>query len=385
MAGLLGEAKAGKAKLFLQFGGQGAPWYKELSKYYSEPAFGRFFDAALNAIDEERSRVEGSVGLPYGLDARAWLDDESKIPSEEYLGCAAVSIPMIQMTQLAHLENLLNSGLKLSELVSYSLGASGHSQGLIPAGLVALNKSGDDYYEAVARFMKYLLYLGVSAQKAFPHFAPAPEETARSEKLGAGAPSPMVAVLGEDHGFIENLVKETNQSLPADQQIYISLYNTPANRILSSFRASLVTFHEKHAAVLQEKGIKFVYLRTTCPFHSAHMEPIREIFEPEIKHVGFDYSGNDLTIPVYSFFDGTDLKQTGAGMPQRMYVDMAINTLYWDRSMKVVAQNKSITHVLDFGPGKTSQRLSTDTLKGLNCETPVLAAAVPKDLKTIQG
>ena len=55
--------------------------------------------------------MDGTVGLPHGLDARAWLDNEASIPSDDYLACAAVSIPMIQITQLAHLENLILKGI----------------------------------------------------------------------------------------------------------------------------------------------------------------------------------------------------------------------------------------------------------------------------------
>ncbi|MCB1309712.1 MAG: ACP S-malonyltransferase [Leptospiraceae bacterium] len=380
---LLQQAEAGSARLYLQFGGQGAPWYKELSKYYAEPAFKKFFDAALNAIDEERPRVEGTVGLPHGIDARGWLEDESKIPSEDYLGCAAVSIPMIQMTQLAHVENLIQNEFPLSEMIKYSIGATGHSQGLIPACLMAMNRSGDDYYEAVAKYVKYLLNLGVSAQKAYPQFDPTTDEIAESESLGGTAPAPMVAVLGEDHAGMERRVQEINSELGDDKKIYISLYNTPANRILSSHRSSLVAFHKKYKQDIDEKKLKFVYLRTTCPFHCAMMEPVREIFEPEIKRIGFDYKGSDLQIPVYSFYDKADMKTAGADLPIKMYVDMAIQTLYWDKSMQPVADNKDITHILDFGPGKTSQRLSMETLAALGSETPVLAAAVPKDLKSI--
>jgi len=63
-----------------------------------------------------------------------------------------------------------------------------------------------------------------------------------------------------------------------------------------------------------------------------------------------------------------------------MYLDLAINPLYWDKSVKPVAGDSEITHILDFGPGKTTQRLSADTLKSMDCSTPILAAAVPKEL-----
>lgn len=376
-------AQAGSARFYVQFGGQGAPWYKELKAFYGDSNFQKFFDAVLGAIDEERANVEGSVGLPHGIDARGWLDDESKIPSEEYLGCAAVSIPMIQAAQLAHVENLVSKGFQRKHLAEYSVGTTGHSQGVIPAALVSLGLEGDDYYEGVRKFMKYLLYLGVSAQKAFPEFDPTEDEIKQSEELGGKTPTPMVAVLGLSHDEVQQMVDKVNGGLDADKQIYISLYNSPTNRILSSHRSSLIAFHREFKERIDNKELKFVYLRTTCPFHCKLMEPVREIFEPEIKRIGFDYSGDQLKLPVWSFFDQQNMQQEGANLSIKMYVDMAINPLYWHKSMQPVADDASITHILDFGPGKTSQRLSTDTLAEMTRQVPVLGAAIPKDLKTI--
>ncbi len=380
---LLKQAQDNNARFYIQFGGQGAPWYKELAKFYKEPAFQKFFDAALAAVEEERPRVEGSVGLPHGIDVKGWLEDDSTIPSEDYLGCAAVSIAMIQMTQLVHVENLLQNGFSMNDLMANTLGTTGHSQGLIPASLMALTLSGDDYYAAVNKYMKYLLYLGVSAQKAFPFFDPTDEEVAQSESLGGKTPSPMVAVLGLDHAEVEKMVLEVNGGLDADKQIYVSLYNSPTNRILSSHRSSLIAFHEKYKADIDEKKFKFVYLRTTCPFHCKLMEPVRDIFIPEVQRIEFKYSGDELKVPVYSFFDGEDLRAQKDNLPVKMFEDMAINTLYWDKSMKPAVDDSKVTHILDFGPGKTSQRLSADTLKELGRELPVLGAAIPKDLKEI--
>lgn len=382
MSKIISQAKAGQGRLFVQFGGQGAPWYKELAKYYKEPSMKKFFDVVLRAIEEERPHVDGTVGLPHGLDARAWLEDESKIPSEDYLACAAVSIPMIQVTQLAHFENTVNKGISRKDLVAATEATSGHSQGLIPASLVALDLDGDAYYAAAAKYVKYLLYLGVRAQEVYPFFAPTADEIARSEKAGNKAPAPMMAVVGDSHDTIQAMVDATNKELPADQKIYVSLYNSPSNRILSSYRASLVRFTEMHGAALAEKKVKAVYLRTSCPFHCPLMEPIRPLFEADIKRIGFSYPGSALKVPVYSFYDGRNL-QGDADIAIGMYLDMAINPLYWDKSMKPVADSSKITTIVDFGPGKTSQRLSEDTLQGLGVEKNVLACAVPKDLEAL--
>ncbi|MCB1174790.1 MAG: ACP S-malonyltransferase [Leptospiraceae bacterium] len=383
MSELLKQAEAGNARFYLQFGGQGAPWIKELAAYYGDDKFKQFFDVVLGAIEAERPRVDGSIGLPHGIDARSWLENADSIPGEDYLATAAVSIPMIQVTQLAHVENLRQNGFPLEKMLQYTVAATGHSQGLIPACLMAQDLSGKQYLEGLEKYVKYLLYLGVSAQKAYPYFAPTQEEISASEELGGSAPAPMVAVLGESHEYIQGLVDAINPDLPKDQQIYISLYNSPANRILSSFRSSLIAFHRKYNTELAEKKIKFVYLRTTCPFHCALMKSIRDIFEPEIKHIGFTYTGADLKRPVYSFVDGVDMATTGERLPIKMYEDMAIEPLYWHKSVSPGVLNAQVTHFLDFGPGKTSQRLSMDVMKDLGTEKEVLAAGVPKDVKKI--
>ncbi|MBE7440202.1 MAG: ACP S-malonyltransferase [Spirochaetales bacterium] len=383
MSQLSENARAGIAGYYLQFGGQGAPWLKELSAYFGADNHQKFFSVVFDALKAERGRVEGTVGLPQGIDLETWLKKPESVPDEDYLGCAAVSIPMIQVTQLAHFEFLTSkSGYERKTLIGQARGATGHSQGLIPAALVSMAHNDSEYYEHVAQFVKYLLYLGVRAQEAFPYFAATEAEMADSLALDSKNPAPMVAVLGETHEFIGGLVKEVNATLPADKQIYISLYNSPVNRILSSFRSSLIAFNKRIKPLIDEKKIKFVYLRTTCPFHCSLMEPVRPLFEADIKRLGFSYPGSDLKIPVYSFWDGRNMQNdTDLAIP--MYIDMAINALYWDKSIDPAARDSKVTHIIDFGPGKTSQRLTQDTLESLAAEKSVLAVAVPKDQKEL--
>ncbi len=382
MAKLMDDAAAGKVRFYLQFGGQGAPWYKELAAYYKTGELKKFFDVALGALEEEMPGLGGAIGLPLGLAARKWLDDESSLPPEEYLGCAAVSIPMIQITQLAHFENLHRQGFDRRKVIEFAKGATGHSQGLIPASLVAMGHADDAYYANMAQYVKYLLYLGVRAQEAYPYFDPTDDEIKASEALGGKTPTPMVASLGATHEEIQKLVDEVNTGLPASEKIYISLYNSPSNRILSSFRSSLIKFHAKIKDRVDSKELKYVYLRTTCPFHCPLMEGVRAPFEKDIQRLKFSYPGSALKIPVVSFFDGRNMQKDDE-IAYKMYIDMAINPLYWEKSMTPVKNDASITHIIDLGPGKTSQRLSQDTLAEMGNETPVLAAGVPKDIKTL--
>ena len=189
---LIKKAEIGQARFYLQFGGQGTPWFQELLRYYHNPDFKTFFETILQALEEEAHRVEGTVGLAQGLDLRAWLKEQESIPSEKYLSYAAVSLPLVQAAQLAHYENLRLQGFSHQDFINWSLGSTGHSQGIIAAAFVALALDGQAYYETLAQFMKYQLYLGVSAQKIYPYLEPGPEELAESEALGEKNPGPMV-------------------------------------------------------------------------------------------------------------------------------------------------------------------------------------------------
>ncbi len=384
----LGErTQKGTASFYLQFGGQGTPWFRELRHYYEEPAFQTFFQTALEALEEERHRIEGSIGLAYGLDLEGWLKDPESIPSESYLSCAAVSLPLVFLTQMAHWEQLmlsLGAASKQKAFLSRCMGASGHSQGIIGAVLAALQAEGSAYYEALAKFFKYQLYIGVSAQKAHPYPEASQEECELSQSLGGGYPSPMLAVLGSDHKSIERIVEECNADLPEDKQIYVSLYNTPTNRILSSYRSSLIAFQKKYQKQLQEKQCKCVYLLTTCPFHSPLMQGIIPIFESELDYLDFRLSGQDLQLPVYSFCDGGSYQKLDSALPYRMYQDLMLHTLYWSKALEPARAQTELSHILDFGPGKTTQRLSADNLRKEEYSKAILALALPKEMRRLQ-
>jgi malonyl CoA-acyl carrier protein transacylase len=379
MAKLLDSAAAGQAKFFLQFGGQGAPYLKEMQKLFAEASMKPYFDIAISAIESAAKLVEGTNAHPEKVDFRKWLTEPDSAPSDDFMSIAGISLGLIQATQFAHYEYLNQQGFSRQAMLASTVAASGHSQGLIAASFTALALEGKAYEEALYKYIQYLFLMGVRAQEVFPHINATADETAKSEGLGAKGPAPMVAVLGESHATIESWVKEFNG---AAKKVFVSLYNTPANRILSGARADLIAFHERYKAEFEAKQIKFVYLRSTCPFHCELMTPILAKFEPDLAKIGFDYKGADLKFPVYSFWDGANL-QNEQGLGMRMTDDLMVKTLYWEKSMLPVKNNPAITHILDFGPGKTSQRLSQDTLAGLGHEIPIYAIAFAKDLKTV--
>lgn len=365
-------------KIFFQMGGQGSLWYSELKKLYDSGTLNDFFHHAIDAVNELKSLTQNAVATPYGLDPEKWLKDESSIPSEDYLSTAGVSLVMIQMTQLAYYEQF-RLKYPFSTVKSILASATGHSQGLISATLLALGLEGEDYYKALRLYMKYITYLALRAQEVFPYLNPTDEELKLAQELGLKDPAPMVAVLGSEHKIIEELVHKFNEKNIAPK-IYVGLYNTPTNRVLSSYRKSLLLFYKENKSFFEENKIKFIFLKTTCPFHSPYMEEsVPKILE-DMKKENFSYDMKDLKIPVYTFANGEDYRKMFGLMPI-MSRDLLVSTLHWDMAVKPAIN--TVDYIIDFGPGKTSQRLTQETITSLGGNINVLCLANPKDVKEL--
>lgn len=381
---LLREAREGRAGFFLLFGGQGTGWFRELAEYWKKPSLRSVVERGLRAIEEELEHVDRTVAFPKGFEPARWLEDERSIPSEDYLSVSPVSVPMIFLTQVACLWNLSEQGFALDELLRHTRGISGHSQGLFTSSLFGLGRTGAEWDEAFSQFTKYVFYLGARSQETFPFQEPTDEERERTDLVSdrLQAPSPMVAVLGGAHREVEQRVAAFNRRLPADRKIQVSLYNAPTNRILCSHRSSLVAFHEAHQEWLEESKLKYIYIRTSCPYHSSHLLPIRPRVEADIARIGFGYPGSELRVPVYSFFDARNL-QDDEEIAIKMYLDILINPLHYDKIMAPIVSDPEITHVIDLGPGNESSRLNRLVLEGLGCKKPVMSASVPAELAAL--
>lgn len=380
---ILQKITSGNLKTYLQMGGQGAYWLNEASKLYRQDRMARYFDVMISALMEVHHEMGDTVGFEKGFQPDQWIKDPESIPSEDYLERTSISMPMIQVTQLAHYEYLNQNGYNLPAISEHIRSIAGHSQGIITATFLSLGLSGDDYYDALKQYSKFLYYLAVRTQQAFPFPEPTKEEIELSAELNNDPPSPMTAVVGGDHEFIQQMVNAINTDLPDNEKIYISLYNTPTNRVLSSTRSSLVAFQKKYQKELQEHELKYTYIRTSCPFHSPYMSGIWDVLKADLDKIGFNFSGADMKVPIYSFSDGHNL-QTDENLAEVTVRDIADNPLHWDKAIAPLLKETDETIVIDFGPGKVSQRLTQAFLKEKEKEnTTIYAMAVPRDQKTL--
>ncbi|EMS86315.1 hypothetical protein [Leptospira noguchii] len=381
IANFLNQVKASGGKLFLQFGGQGSPFLKEISKLYdSEPSLKEFFDVSFKAIAEEVPKLDKKI-IYSGYDFESWVKNPDSAPDENYLCSAPVSIVGIFLAQMGNYVAFTNKGFPVSELISNSIGATGHSQGVISSALIALGKEGSDFYSAFSKFLKFVLYIGYRAQELVGTYNPSETLLKANEEVGDKQPAPMVAVIGYSQKELEDRVKQTNDSLglSGSKAIYVSLYNTPDSNIVSGSPESLLEFRKQFKSEMDEKKVKFVYLRTTAPFHSPHMEDTNKTIPSDMEKIGFNFKGSDLKIPVYSIFDGRNMQSDSElGIP--LFREMLIKTLYWDKAVKPFVTATNVTGI-DFGPSVVSQKLTQANMG--TSENKIYAVSSPKDIKVL--
>lgn len=381
IANFLNEAKAQGNRLFLQFGGQGSPWLKELSKLYeSDPSLKEFFDIAFKSLAEELPHLDKKY-IPQGYDFESWLKNPESAPDESYLCSATVSIVGIFLTQVGNYVSLTHKGFPTSELVSNAVGATGHSQGVIPAVLIALGKEGSEFYKEFSKFLKFVLYLGYRAQEQYGIFSPTEDLLKGNEEIGDKQPAPMVAVIGYSPTELDERVKAINSELGLTglKSLYVSLYNTPDSNIISGDPDKLLLFRKKYKAEMDERKIKFVYLRTTAPFHCPLMEGTENSVPKDMERIGFAYKGSDLKIPVFSIFDGRNFQnESGVALP--LFREVLIKALHWNKAITTFAKTPKLVGI-DFGPSVVSQKLTQANLEA--SENKIYSASSPKDIKVL--
>jgi len=384
MTALLDEAKKGEARLYLQFGGQGARWWGEIGKIFKEPELSPFFECAFNAVLEEYERMRDHPFYEKGFALREWLDGTVPFPDEEYLETAPLSLPMIQALQLAHLERFLKNGYPLEELLPVTTGVTGHSQGLISAAYLSQAFRVEDPFALLAKYMKFAFLLGFFSQSVYPHPTPSVEQIEAGRAIEEDLyPAPMAVLRGSRWDEVETVIQTFNASLPEQERLYTGLYNTPTNRVLCAPRESLLAFYQANKTELEALDFELIFLTISCPFHSPHLKEVRSRMEPELDRIGFRFSGKDLALPCISFYDGKGLADE-IDLGVRLIEDMAIHQLYWDRAVMPALQNGT-THIIDFGPGKTSTKLTREVIASHEQELIYKCVAIPKDYRFLTG
>lgn len=366
---LIDAAKQEKAIIYAIFGGQGNTddYFEELRKIY-QVYNGFISDFLFKVQSKVQSLIEGTSNLDRvytsGFNFINWLENPSQTPSVDQLLAIPVSCPLICVIQLCHyIIACKNLGMTPLEFKQSLKGTTGHSQGLITSVVVASSDSWESFEEEALKGIELLFYLSVRCLQAYPSTSLAPSMVKDSEENGEGIPGPMLSVRDLSYDEVNTFVQQTNQHLPEEKHVNISLVNGARNVVVSGPPESLYGLNlnlrkakapaglEQSRIPHSQRRLKFSsrFLPIHSPFHSKLLSPATEIILEDFKKSGLEFDQSKLSIPVFDTFDGKDLRNYEGSIAAR--VVECINTLpvNWE-----LATNFKATHLLDFGPGGSS-------------------------------
>jgi fatty acid synthase subunit beta len=324
---LLEHAGSGKASIFALFGGQGSNevYFDELQNLYDiyEPFVAPFVEALTSDILVSLAKEEQHTPFyTYGLNVASWLSGAVERPNITYLASIPVSFPLIGLTQLVqYLVSCHVLNLTPGEFRRNLAGATGHSQGIVSAVVVAASSTFEEFIENTRLALKWLFFSGLRGQQAFPVTALEPGIVQDSLQGGEGPPSPMLSVTGLSLKELESHVVGTNEHLPRTSRLQVSLHNGPKAFVVTGPPKSLyglVTSLRKVKASsgLDQSKVPFSqrkpvfstrFLVVGVPYHSDYIAGATEKVVEEDLDGDELWDAEELEIPVYNTEDGNFL------------------------------------------------------------------------------
>ncbi|GJN90263.1 hypothetical protein Rhopal_003264-T1 [Rhodotorula paludigena] len=385
LSDLLRKAATGQAETYALFGGQGMNevYFDELQSLYDlySPLLSTFLARASEHLVALAAAESSTLLYDHSLDALSWLQNPSTRPEVPYLATCAVSLPLIGLTQLAqYIVYGKGSSLGPAELGAKFAGATGHSQGVVSALVIARDyppakDDGSDawepFYEQALRGLTVLFQIGLQGTLAFPPLAISPALQASSVENGEGVPTAMLAVTGLELKSLEKKIAEVNGHVKdegRDETVSISLFNGPKAFVVTGNPKDLVgladglrknrapagkdqskTPHSKRLPVFSMR-----FLPINVPYHSHLLRGATEKALGAIaERDGSFWQPASLQFAVYNTEDGSDMRQLGAAsLLESVFTQIFTSPIYW--AAKATDFPATATHALDFGTGGAS-------------------------------
>ncbi|EGD92081.1 hypothetical protein H112_00371 [Trichophyton rubrum D6] len=353
---LIMDVQTGNAKVFALFGGQGFDaYFNELLETYQIyqhhiQAFVHYMATTLRSL-----ATKDGVKDVYsqGFDVEKWLTTETSRPDWNYLTSAAVSLPLIGLSQfVAYAVACVNLQLSPSELRSSFSGAIGHSQGIIVASYIAVADSWDSLYTIAQQGMEVLFWIGCRCQQINLH------PITHREQLS----SYMLSVKGLSHDTLQCDIDQLNHYLQPSDALHIALINGPQQFVVVGSPLSLKGLQKKiqlkdiraSKAINQSRVlfsqrppvISASFLPITAPFHSPYLEEAQKMIIQDL--TSHSLKGCTLAFPVFDTEAGNNLQHCDNIIPQLVQM-VCTKRVQWESVVNMALIGA--THVLDFGPG----------------------------------
>lgn len=322
---LLSASDEGSISAYALFGGQGTNevYFDELQNLYDiyKPYVTPFITMLTINILQPLAIASASPYYAYGLEVLSWLSGALPRPPTDYFASVPVSFPLIGLTQLTqYLVACRVLNVTPGELRSRLQGATGHSQGIVSAVCIAASDSQESFFENAGKALRWLFFCGLRGQEAFPVLAVEPGIVSDLIEGGEGNPSPMLSVSGLPLKELEPHIAKTNNYLPENSKLYVSLHNGPKTFVITGPPKSLyglvASLRKVRAAPgLDQSKIPFSqrkpvfsarFLVVGVPYHSDYLNGVtdkvmkdlnEELWRPE-----------DISIPVFNTEDGEHIQ-----------------------------------------------------------------------------
>ncbi|KAJ5611452.1 Fatty acid synthase subunit beta [Penicillium herquei] len=357
------------AGIYTVFGGQGniEEYFDELRSIYTTyPSFVEELITSSAELLQSLSREPEATKLyAKGLDVMQWLQDRDSQPDTDYLVSAPVSLPLIGLVQLAHYTVTCKVlGRQPGDLLERIRGTTGHSQGVVTAAAIATATTWESFAIAAKNALTMLFWIGLRSQQAYPRTSIAPSMLQDSIENGEGTPTPMLSIRDLSRSAVQEHIDATNQHLPEDRHIAISLVNSARNFVVTGPPISLYGLNlrlrkvkaptglDQNRVPFTQRKVRFVnrFLPITAPFHSQYLTSAYDRIMEDLEDV-VDIPAKSLVIPVFHTKTGEDLRLLGdeSAVPSlvRMITHDAVN---WEQATVF----PRATHIVDFGPGGIS-------------------------------
>ena len=365
---LFREASDENASIYAIFGGQGniEEYFDELrTVWHTYPSMVQPIITASATLLSNLSRDQKVDQLfSKGIDIERWLPHPESQPDIDYLVSAPVSFPLIGLLQLSHYVVLCKVlGSDPGRVREHLKGSTGHSQGVVTAAAIAAADSWESFEARAAEAIALLFWIGCRSQQAFPRTSLAPSSLQDSINNGEGTPTPMLSIRDLSIDIVEGHIKATNQFLPKDRHIGISLINSGRNFVVAGPPISLygLNLRLRKARALtgldqskiphSDRKVRFVnrFLPITAPFHSPYLAAAYDLIVKDCAHIKL--STKDLGTALYHTNNGQDLRME----PSDNIVPTLIKMITSDRvEWQKATTCPEATHLIDFGPGGIS-------------------------------
>ena len=365
---LLRAADDGDAKIYTMFGGQGniEEYFDELREVHKTyPSFVEDLITDSAKLLQTLSRDPKAEKMySKGLDILSWLADEEAQPDIDYLVSAPVSFPLIGLVQLAHFQVACKSlGRTPGEVNERFSGTTGHSQGVVAAAAISTASDWASFAQAAKDAITLLFWIGMRSQQAYPRTSLAPSILKDSINNGEGTPTPMLSVRDLSQKQVQSHIDATNEHLPKDRHVAISLINSARNFVVTGPPISLhglnlrlrkvkaPTGLDQNRLPYSERKVRFVhrFLPITAPFHSPLLTDAFAKIKEDVS--GINIASKSLLTSVYDTNTGEDLSKSGSSDVVPDLVRMITqDPVHWEKATVF----PGATHILDFGPGGIS-------------------------------